>query len=646
MCGIVGIRSFYNKVHKDVLIAMRDSLTYRGPDDAGIYIDEQCGIGLGHRRLSILDLSPLGHQPMSNESGSIWITFNGEIYNFQEIKEELVEKGYRFRSNSDTEVVVKAYEEWDMDCVHKFIGMFAIGIWDRRKKMLYLLRDRAGVKPLYYYYRNGVFLFASELKALMHHPDFEKGINFQVLPLYLQYGYIPAPYSILENVYKLRQGHYLSLSENGEVNEIKYWDIVDFYLGEPISESEETIEEELEALLIDSFKYRLISDVPVGIFLSGGVDSTTVTALLQKNTNTTLKTFSIGFFEKDFNEGETAKGIAKYLETEHTEYYLHPSEALSIVQKLPEIYDEPMADSSAIPTYLVSKLAREKVTVVLSGEGGDELFCGYSRFSMIDKFNKFLLSVPAQIRGPLIKVIHKLNPKEATTLYNACKFVLPKMADFNNKYIRFRSILNESNFESLENMYRIAVSIWPPRDLYELTPYSSKELSNSTYFEDTFSRLRSLNSVTQMMAVDFKVYLADDVLTKLDRATMSVSLEGREPFLDHRLVEYVARLPLSFKYRNGKGKYILRKVLYKYVPKELMERYKQGFSVPLYEWFRKPELSRLLTEYLNEDRIKRDAIFNTDTVNGLLKSYLDGTSVNANKLWSLLMFEMWRERWF
>ncbi|MGH7801343.1 MAG: asparagine synthase (glutamine-hydrolyzing) [Thermodesulfobacteriota bacterium] len=641
MCGIVGFCSCNKKIDEAILTSMRDALTHRGPDDAGIYVDVENNVGLGHKRLSILDLSSLGHQPMSNDNGSIWITYNGEVYNFKEIREELKQRGYSFKSNSDTEVVIKSYEEWGIDCVHKFIGMFALGIWDKREKKLYLLRDRVGVKPLYYYHKDGLFLFGSELKALMKHPNFDKEVDFSILPLYLRYGYIPAPFTIFKNTYKLRPGHYLCVF-NDIVKEVKYWDIVDFYLEEPINLSEDEITEELENLLVDSFKYRLVSDVPVGVFLSGGIDSTTLTALLQKNISTQLKTFSIGFYEENLDEAKWAKKIANYLETDHTEYYLSVKEALSIIQKLPEIYDEPFGDSSGIPTYLVSRLARQDVTVTLSADGGDELFCGYNRYKSVIYLNRWFLRLPRYIRNSIIKALSSFTPSKVDFLYGTFKPLMPEIKDHRDKFEKWRNMLRESSNGNPLDMYKFNINRWTPDDLTRLLGYQYNS-KFTTYFEETFFRLKNNDLVTQVMAVDFKTWLVDDILTKVDRATMSVGLEAREPFLDHRLVQYVARIPIDLKYKNGMSKYILRKILYKYVPRELLERPKQGFVVPLAGWL-KGELSSLVMNYLNEDRLKKEGIFNPAVVSSCVKDFMNG-SINVNKIWFLLMFEMWKEKW-
>lgn len=643
MCGIVGIWSSRRQVNEAVLSSMTDALAHRGPDDSGIYIDKQNHIGFGHRRLSILDLSPLGHQPMSNDDGSIWITYNGEVYNFHEIRDELKKKGYVFKSNTDTEVVIKSYEEWGIECVHRFIGMFALGIWDRRERKLYLLRDRAGVKPLYYYHKNNHFLFGSELKALLRHPEFTREIDYSMLPLYLRYGYVPAPHTIFKDTYKLKPGHYLRVSDNNKIEEIMYWDAVDFHLREPFSQPENEIIEELEGLLINSFKYRLVSDVPVGVFLSGGIDSSLLTALLQKNSGTQLKTFSIGFYENGFNEAEWAKKVADYLGTDHTEYYVSANEASDVVHILPEIYDEPFADNSGIPTYLVSRLTKSVASVALSADGGDELFCGYRRYWQVNNVYALFSRSPSFMKCALIKGLEILNPDIVDSAYRSLQFALPRTDNIGDKYSKIRQMLKRINKNELADMYKEAAGLWTSEELSKVIDYDYKS-DNHNYFVETFNKLKDCGLLTRMMITDFKTYLPDDILTKLDRATMSVGLEGRDPFLDHRIVEYAARIPMHLKFRSGQSKYILRQILYKHVPKKLLERPKQGFNAPLHHWFKK-DLSKLLKDYLNEDRLNKDGTFNAKAVDSLVKDYIKGSYVNVNALWGLLMYEIWKERW-
>jgi asparagine synthase (glutamine-hydrolysing) len=641
LCGIVGCCNFRGDMQVETLLSMRDSLTHRGPDDAGIYFDSENCVGLGHRRLSIIDLSCLGHQPMSDEKGSVWIVYNGEIYNYKVIREQLLSKGFTFKSNSDTEVVLNAYVCWGIDCLKEFIGMFAIAIWDTRVKKLYLLRDRIGVKPLYYYYKEGRLLFGSELKALMAHPNFPKEIDFEVLPSFLRYGYIPAPRTIFQDTFKIKPGHYLCLQKN-ELTEVKYWDVDDYYLEEPLQGDEEEIAEELEALLVDSFKLRLVSDVPIGIFLSGGIDSTTLTALLQRNTNTQYKTFSIGFYEDQFDEAKWSKKVAGYLETDHTEYYMSVKDCIGIIEKLPEIYDEPFGDNSGIPTYLLSQLTKQYTKVALSADGGDELFGGYKHYSSLSSLHTSFLRLPKYIRNKIVGALNALGPSKAENIYNMLRPVIPQIRNFKDKYEKYTNILSACNDDKFVDMYKYNVSKWMPDEIDNVLNGNRID-QYTTYFEHTFDALKEIDLKSQMMAADLKTFLLDDILTKVDRASMSVSLESREPFLDHRLVQYVARIPSSLKCKNGISKYILRKILYKHIPKKLVDRPKKGFVVPLSDWL-KGDLYPLLMDYLNESKLKREGIFDEKAVTHNIKDFLRG-SVSENKLWYILMFQMWKERW-
>ncbi len=640
MCRIVGFIDFnFNNFYslEETITLMRDTLIHGGPDDAGIFIDKDFPVALGHRRLSILDLSPLGHQPMEFEN--LVITYNGEVYNFKEIRKELEKEGYKFISNSDTEVILKAFHRWGFSAVHKFRGMFAFALWDKKDKKLILCRDRIGVKPLYYYYKNGLFMFASELKAFHKHPKFEKRLNLTGLLLYLKYGYIPAPYSIFENVHKLKPGHFLVLDQKGNIEEFPYWKVEDYFLkgkkekDKWLKRSEEELARELEEILTESFKLRLVSDVPVGMFLSGGIDSSTVCALLSKE-GIKLKTFTIGFYEKEYNEAEYAKKVAEYFRTEHTELYCTPKEAFEIIPKLPEIYDEPLGDSSAIPTYLVSKLARSQVKVSLSADGGDEQFCGYITYWLITDRIAKLSKIP--FSNLLANTLNLIHPDLALKLYNAFKPVLPKYTNFRDKYIKLRNVLKAKD---VMEQYDLAVSYFLEEDLKLLGIGSSEKKDLKDW-----ALVDRLDPLASMMLLDLKTYLPDDILVKVDRATMSVALEGREPFLDHRIVEWTSQLPVEFKYKNSVSKYLLRNVLYKYIPKELVERRKQGFGVPIYEWFKK-QLRELYMEYLNVERIKKEELFNHLEVKRLLEDFLSDRGVNHNKLWLLFVFEMWRERW-
>lgn len=637
MCRITGFIDFNYKGEYDIskiLKSMGDTMIHGGPDDAGIYIDH-FSVALGHRRLSIIDLSPAGHQPM--EFDNLVITYNGEVYNFKDIRRELEQYGYKFQSSSDTEIILKAFHKWRLEAVNKFRGMFAFAIWDKAEKRLVLCRDRMGVKPLYWYYKDGLFMFSSELKAFHKHPKFEKRLNLQALSLFLQYSYITAPHSIFENTYKLEPGHFLIIDKDGNIKKQKYWDIEEYFrIGKEekdtwLKRSEEELVGELEQLLTESFKLRLVADVPVGMFLSGGIDSTTVSAILAKE-GIRLKTFTIGFHEEGYNEAPYAKKIAEYLGTDHTELYCTPKEAFEIIPMLPEIYDEPFGDSSAIPTYLVSKLAKTQVKVSLSADGGDEQFCGYTRYWMVvDRINK-LSKVPTI--STLSRILDMLSPETATRLYNIFKPILPKYTNFRDKYVKLRNVIRASN---LRDQYELSLQIFLKEDLSSIGVIPNN--GNFDYIGDN-----SYDPCSMVMLYDIKTYLPDDILVKVDRATMSVSLEGREPFLDHKIVEWTSQLPSEFKYKNGKSKYILRKVLSKYIPIELVDRPKQGFGVPIYEWF-KGELKELYLEYLDENRIKEAGIFNPSEVRRLLESYLQDKGVNHNKLWLLFIFEQWRRKW-
>jgi len=641
MCRITGFIEFHKNSgydHGRVVNDMRDTMTYGGPDDAGNYIDAENGVALGHRRLSIIDLSPSGHQPMID--GELVITFNGEIYNYEEIKKELEEEGVTFKTHSDTEVILKAYRLWGMDAVSKFRGMWAFAIWDTRAKKLTLCRDRAGVKPLYWYFKDGLFMFSSEMKAFLKHPKFTKKINAAALGLYFQYGYITSPHSIFENAYKLEPGSFLTIDSGMNIKKAKYWKIEDHYLKtrderlEWMNRSDAAVMEELEALLADSFKLRMVADVPVGMFLSGGIDSSLLTAILSKDAKTPLKTFTIGFHEKEYNEAEWAKKVAAHLGTDHTELYCTTKEAFEIIPKLPGIYDEPFGDASAIPTHLVSALARKSVTVSLSADGGDEQFCGYSRYFMISERIKKITRNPF---APMLSgVLDLISPETAFSIYEKLGAILPKWHNFRDKFAKLKGVLKISD----------GISQYDFSNKYFLNSELSA-LGIEKNADQLFKYDRSFDKqdiLTRMMFLDINTYLPDDVLTKVDRAGMSVALEGRDPFLDGKILEYSAKLPLKFKYRDGVSKFILKQILYKYVPRELIDRPKQGFGVPVHEWF-KNDLKELYIEHLAFDKVRREGILNAEAVSKLLDDYLAGRGVNAYKLWFLFMFELWFEKY-
>jgi asparagine synthase (glutamine-hydrolysing) len=640
MCRIAGFWDFHRRGLCDpeqTVVAMRDAMTYGGPDDAGAYVDRETGVAFGHRRLSILDLSPLGHQPMSDDTGNLWITYNGEVYNFQEIREDLLKAGYRFRSNSDTEVMLKAYDAWGLDAVKRFRGMFAFALWDRRTRQLILCRDRAGVKPLYWFHRDGVFLFSSELKGLHQHPAFVKEVDRRSLSTFLQLGYIAGEHSIFTDVHRLLPGHILVINERQEKTITRYWDPREAYLhgrelersGYWTRKSEEEITDELEAVLRESFRYRMVSDVPVGVFLSAGIDSSTLAALLTQE-GFHLKTFTIGFHEQEFSEAGPARAIAEHLGTEHTELFCTPDDARGIIPKLPEMYDEPFGDSSAIPTHMVSRLARRHVTVSLSADAGDELFCGYNRYRTLRDRIKRQRSFPGlPIAG---NVLNMISPEVAYQLFRPVKQMFPEVRDFKNTYRNMRLRLKARTVDELDLLTR---TYYLPEELAEHGLPEAWPLPGDT---------SGLDDMNGLLYRDFVTYLPDDILVKVDRASMAVALESREPLIDHKIVEFAASLPSSLKFRNGVTKYLLRKVVHRYIPERLLDRPKQGFGVPVRQWFKK-ELRDLLVEYLSPERLAREGFLNPPVMQKLLGEYLDGKIVRFDRLWFPLMFEMWHDRW-
>jgi len=630
MCGIAGFIDFNKKLDDTSLASMTDVLHHRGPDDSGysFYGEQQATIGLGHRRLSILDLSSHGHQPMAYKN--LEIIFNGEVYNFREIRQELELLKYSFDSDSDTEVILKAYHQWGIDAVYKFNGMFSIAIFDKGANKVLLIRDRAGVKPLYYYNENGNILFASELKSFHEVECFKKRIHQDALALYLQYGYVLQPYTIFENTYKLNSGCFLEIDLTTQnVVESTYWDAIDYYNKPKLKISDQEATEEIEALLKTSFEYRMVADVPVGVFLSGGYDSSLVTAILQSNSTNKINTFTIGFNEKSFDEAPYAKQVSGHLGTNHTEYYCTQNDALDIIPELPEIYDEPFGDVSAIPTTLVSKLARKDVTVSLSADGGDELFAGYTKHqSSLDYYNRYV-SLPGALKSTFKFGLSKFDPASIPYFKNTF--------NFETKYEKLQNVLNA---KTAANVLKFTRQYFTREQINRLLIAPTIELE--THFDDEVNSHN--DQVNRMLAVDSKTFMLDDILTKVDRATMSVSLEGREPMLDHRLIELAAQLPSNLKYRDGQKKWLLKEITHKYLPKEMMDRPKKGFGVPITQWFN-DELKEYLMLYLSSSRLDRDGVFNTSEVISLRDKYLNGGIGGAQKLWRILMFQMWYERW-
>lgn len=637
MCRITAFIDYSRNINYDadkVITEMRDSMMVGGPDDEGNYIDKtnEYTLGFGHRRLSIIDVSMAGHQPMFSEDGNVVIIYNGEMYNYEDVRSELSAKGVNFKSGSDTEVIIKAYETWGIGSIEKFIGMFALILYDKRKQFVYVLRDRAGVKPMYYYNKGDVMLFGSELKSFHKHPSFIKEINPQAVALFLQSSYIPAPHSIFKNAYKVKPGHYLCINlRSRSIEDICYWDAIEKY-NQPMltNVSLPEILSETEALLTSACNYRMVADVPVGVFLSGGYDSSLVTALLQKDRTEKIKTFSIGFHEEEFNEANFAKQVANHLGTDHTEYYCTREDALEIIPLLPHIYDEPFGDSSAIPTTLVSKIARKDVKVALSADAGDELFGGYEKYSKVLGLNKNLQKIPSIIRRGSSKVMDVINPGRITPGISGNTLT--------RRHLKLAKILKVKNTAEMMHWYGI---IYTPGQLDDLLHNASGQKNSGFPLN---GELASLDAVNAMLAYDYVSYLPGDILTKVDRATMSVSLEGREPLLDHRLLEFMARVPGEMKIHNGIKKFLLKEILHQYVPPSIMDRKKMGFGVPITLWF-KDALKKYFDHYLSDEALNEHKIFNLKTIQKKKKAYFSGDDYMAPELWNLLMFQMWYSTW-
>jgi asparagine synthase (glutamine-hydrolysing) len=643
MCGIVGFKSKYDyQSMKELLPEASKRLSHRGPDDSGFIHDEAAGVGLAHRRLSIIDLSSAGHQPMKSDDGKVCICYNGEIYNFRKIRKLLEGCGHRFKSATDTEVVLKAYLQWGTECLGQFVGMFAFAIWDSRNQTLFLARDRLGIKPLYYYLNEseGSLIFSSELKALMVFGNFVKDIDPDAIPLFLHYQYIPAPGTIFKNTHKLLPGYFL-IYDGDNVRSKEYWELPKLpEIQKNPQHSEEEQLQRLDDLLTMAVSDRLISDVPLGALLSGGIDSSVIVALMQKISSTPARTFSIGFKEKGYNEAPWAAMVAKHLKTEHTELYVTANDALDVIPSLPDFYDEPFADSSAIPTFLVSHLTRQQVTVALSGDGGDEQFCGYVRYwttkSMANGFNRF----PLPIKKAVSRMLALIPTPWVENCYLPLHNFLPqrlRMANFPDKWQKLLKLMDQTRISEL---YRMTICLWSAQEISDML---SQTLPQSRY-EETFAETVDWPLLSRLMRVDQKTYLPDAMLTKVDRASMANSLEIRVPLLDHRVVEFTAGLPEHFKYRNGTGKYLLKKLLARYLPVSLFERPKMGFGVPIDHWLRF-ELKDLLLDFLSAERLKREGLFNTNFVDKKIKEHLSGQVNHQYRLWPLLMWEMWRERW-
>ena len=641
MCGIAGFWQTKRQaeIPAEVLRRMGDALKHRGPDDSGVFYDDSTGLGMVHRRLSILDLSPAGHQPMASHSGRYLIIFNGEIYNFEEIRKELG-PGHAWRGHSDTEVMLEAFERWGVeDAVQRFVGMFAFALWDRNERKLYLVRDRLGIKPLYYGWVEGQFVFASELKAIRQYPGFQAQIDRDVLALYMRHNYVPTPHCIYQGVSKLNAGCILVLSSPQEQPVVsQYWSATEVAkegLRSPTDGSEKEIIEQLERKLVDAVKLRMIADVPLGAFLSGGIDSSTVVALMQSQSTRPVKTFTIGFHEDAYNEANHAKKIATHLGTDHTELYVTPQEALNVVPLLPAMYDEPFADVSQIPTYLVSRLARQSVTVSLSGDGGDELFGGYGRYFLMKRIWNSMRPFPKPIRKAVSRMVASVSPKTIDSMYRLASPLVPRNKrsfPMGDKAHKLAGLLGA---ESQERVYMHSLTHW---DNPSAVVNGAVEPETVQQFVQDARWLPSMEEI--MMLTDTVHYLPDDILTKVDRASMAVSLEARVPILDHRVVEFAWKMPMRFKIRDGKGKWALRQVLYKYVPAAMIERPKMGFGVPIDSWLR-AELREWAEDLLSVESLERHGLFNIEAIRTKWQEHKSGSRNWQYLLWDVLVFQDW-----
>lgn len=632
MCGISGFVDLNNTSSETILENLTNTLFHRGPDGFGnqFFQKNNFQVGLGHRRLSIIDLTDTGKQPMQFEN--LWITFNGEIYNYKEIKTELISLKHQFISNSDTEVILHAFAQWGTDCITKFIGMFAFVIYDTNKNELTCVRDRAGIKPFFYYWHKGLFLFASELKAFHKHPNFIKEINLSAVAAFMQFGNVPTPHCIFNHCHKLQPSHYLKFNlQQQEIESFKYWNVYDAYNKPKLDISFSEAKTETEKILRSAFDYRMVSDVPVGVFLSGGYDSACVTALLQKDRTEKIKTFTIAVPDIGLNEAPYAKQVSDHLGTEHYEFECTQKEALALIDDLPYYYDEPFADSSAMPTTLVCKKASEQVKVALSADGGDEVFAGYNRYDYLMKYGKRLNQLPDFLRKGTSNIMNHISADNIPILKN--KY------NFHNRYEKLKGLLKDP---SPKNMMLSLSRQFDGTEIAKLFKGSILELPTAYLSDDIKKPFYS--PLAYMMAIDYQTYLVDDILQKVDRASMTASLESREPFLDHRIIELAAQLPDNFKYNNGIKKYILKEIVHQYIPKELMERNKMGFAIPIENWLMN-ELKPKIDAYLNEKDLETQNIFNVSYVQKIKSSFYSGKKEHALKIWYLFMFQMWYKKW-
>lgn len=643
MCGVAGFLFTHREMDdaQRVVSGMAESLRHRGPDDAGSWVDEAAGVAIGHRRLSIIDLSVDGRQPMRSHSGRYVIAYNGEVYNFPELRAELAGGGTRFRGGSDTEVMLAAVEAWGLEAaVRRFVGMFAFALWDRQERTLCLARDRIGEKPLYYGWCGKCFLFGSELKALRAHPDWEGEVSAPALVWYTKRGYVPCPHSIYRGIRKLPPGAILRLRASDAPGHLPqpsaYWcaqEVIQRALPSQGALSDEEAVEQLDEALRRAVRQCLRADVPVGAFLSGGIDSSLLVALMQEESSATARTFSIGFHEAGYNEAHHAAQVARHLQTDHSELYVSPKEALQVIPHLPQLYDEPFADSSQIPTSLVAALAREHVTVSLSGDGGDELFGGYNRYNRVIAMWNASRWMPEWSRKCAARGLVAWRPMLASFYHKVCP-ALPMRYQFEISEEKIQKLGRLLRASRLDEVYEHLRTRWanvcvrqdrPPEDSHSPDPLPA-----------------GLHSAEQMMYRDMRDYLPDDILVKVDRASMGVGLEVRAPYLDHRVVEFAWGLPLGYKVRKSEGKWILKRLLSRYVPASLTERPKSGFCLPIGVWLR-GTLRDWAEDLLAESRLVREGFFQPKPIRRIWEGHLAGKGNWESDLWYILMFQSWRD---
>lgn len=643
MCGFVGFAgepgALGGAALKRIVTGMADSLATRGPDDSGVWVSPETGVALGHRRLSVIDLSPAGRQPMPSASGRTVIVYNGEVYNFPEIRRELEAQGVRFRGRSDTEAVVEACEAWGAEvAAGKLIGMFAFALWDTRNRTLTLVRDRLGIKPLYWGRCGGVLFFGSQPKAFFGHPSWRPEIDRDSLAAYLRFGYVPAPRSIFRRIEKLEPGCLVEIASDGTPARRRYWDLRAIARDGAASSADlndDDAVEALDALLRDAVKRRMVADVPLGALLSGGIDSSTVLALMQAQSSRPVKSFSIGFDETDYDEAHHAKRVAEHLGTDHTELYVSPDRARELLPAIPSSFDEPFADVSQLPTCLLSELTRRHVTVALSGDGGDELFAGYTRYAAVNGARRLVGVLPRALRGPLARVLRALPADMADTVFR----IAPRAVRPRHVAGKARTLADLLDLDSADALYLRAVSMWPDPDSIVLGGRECEDAYRDPAVSRDFPHF-----MDRMQFLDAATYLPDDILAKVDRASMAVSLEVRVPLLDHRVAEFAWRLPRAMKMRNGVGKWLLRRVLDAYVPRRLTDRPKTGFGVPIGRWLAGP-LREWAEDLLAEDRMRRGGYLDPAPVRDAWNAHRQGRAHFEKRIWNVLMFESWRDSW-